>query len=237
MNIENQIVFVTGAARGLGLEFAREAVARGAKKVYAGVRDVEAFSQEGIIPIHLDVTKPETIQKAVAACADTTVLVNNAGIARLNNNSLDDDFIQMTLQMMDTNFYGLVRTSQAFAPVLAANGGGAILNVLSNATWVAPVLLAAYSATKSAAWSFTNSLRTTLKGNKTRVLGLHVGFLDTDMTHGFDMPKTQPRVVAQATYDGLADGVDEVLADEGTRAIKADLSNEISIYLDFNPEI
>jgi NAD(P)-dependent dehydrogenase (short-subunit alcohol dehydrogenase family) len=231
MEIKNQVVFVTGASRGLGLAFAQEAVARGAKKVYAGVRDVAAFSQPGITPIRLDVTKQDSIDQAAAACADVTVLVNNAGIAKLNHGSLDDDIIDVTRELMETNFFGVVRMSKAFAPALAANGGGAILNVLSDATWIAIPMLAAYASSKSAAWSFTNSLRLTLKEKGTRVLALHVGFLDTDMTKGLDMPKTQPAVVAQRVYDGLANGADEVLADEGTKAIKRGLSPEQSVYL------
>jgi NAD(P)-dependent dehydrogenase (short-subunit alcohol dehydrogenase family) len=232
MNIKDQVVFVTGASRGLGLAFALEAVARGAKKVYAGVRDVSKFEQAGITPIQLDVTNQESIDKAAAACADVTVLVNNAGIAKLNSDSLDDNFIEMTQELMETNFYGVVRMSQAFAPTLIKNGGGAILNVLSDATWIAIPMLAAYATSKSAAWSFTNSLRLTLKEKGTRVVALHVGFLDTDMTKGFDMPKTQPVVVAQRVYDGLAEGADEVLADDSTKAIKEGLSPKKAVYLD-----
>lgn len=231
MNIKDQVVFVTGASRGLGLAFAREAVARGASKVYAGVRDVSKFDHPGITPIQFDVTNQESIDKAAALCGDVTVLVNNAGIAKLNGSSVDDNIIEMTQELMETNFYGVIRTSKAFVPTLARNGGGAIINILSDATWISIPMLAAYASTKSAAWSYTNSLRLSLKEAGTRVVALHVGFLDTDMTKGFDMPKTQPSVVAQLSYDGLADGSDEVLADEGTKAIKASLSAKESAYL------
>jgi NAD(P)-dependent dehydrogenase (short-subunit alcohol dehydrogenase family) len=231
MNIKDQVVFVTGASRGLGLAFAHEAISRGAKKVYAGVRNVSSFSYEGITPIELDVTSQASIDKAAAACPDVTVLVNNAGIAKLNGGALDENIVEMTQELMETNFYGVVRMSKAFAPTLVKNGGGAILNVLSDATWFAIPMLAAYATSKSAAWSFTNSLRLTLKEKGTRVVALHVGFLDTDMTKGFDMPKTQPAVVAQRVYDGLAEGLDEVLADVGTKAIKESLSLPDSVYL------
>ena len=231
MDIKDQVVFVTGASRGLGLAFAREAVKRGAKKVYAGVRNVSSFNQDGITPIQLDVTNQESIEQALAACGDVSVLVNNAGIVSLNTGSVDDNFIEVTKELMETNFYGVIRTSKAFSPILAKNGGGAIINVLSDATWFAIPLLAAYSSTKSAAWSFTNSLRLTLQEVGTKVVGVHVGFLDTDMTKGLNIPKTQPSVVAQLSYDGLLHGANEVLADEGTKAIKDSLSSDKATYL------
>lgn len=127
-----------------------------------------------------------------------------------------------------------MHVSLAFAPVLKVNGGGAIVNVLSDATWVAAPFLSAYAASKSAAWSFTNSLRIELHAQGTSVQGLHVGFIDTDLTHGFDVPKVQPSEVVIQSLDGVEARLQEVLADNGTRAIKASLSTEQAAYL--NPE-
>jgi NAD(P)-dependent dehydrogenase (short-subunit alcohol dehydrogenase family) len=131
----------------------------------------------------------------------------------VNAGALDPALIDSAREIFETNFYGMVRASQAFAPVLAANGGGAIVDVLSDATWFARPMLTGYSATKAAAWSLTNALRIDLREKGMQVLGLHVGFLDTDMTKGLDIKKSNPRQVAARTLDGLETGREEVLAD------------------------
>lgn len=236
MNINNAVAFVSGANRGLGLAFARALLARGASKVYAGVRNPEGIDIPGIVAVRLDVTDPASVAAAAALCADTTLLVNNAGIARILPSMLSPDLADVAREIFETNYYGTMRLSQAFAPVLAANGGGAIVNVLSDAVWVARPFLSAYSASKAAAWSFTNSLRSELRGQHTLVQGLHVGFMDTDMTHGFDMQKTAPEAVARQALDGVEAGVEEVLADAVTVAIKASLSGPQAHYLN-PPEI
>ena len=140
--------------------------------------------------------------------------------------------IDSAREIFETNLYGTIRVSQAFAPVLAANGGGAIINVLSDATWYARPMLAAYSASKSAVWSFTNALRIELRSQKTLVLGLHVSFMDTDMTHGFGMKKVNPQQVAEAALAGVEAGQEEVLVDDFTREVKQSLCTEQPIYLD-----
>lgn len=231
MNIKNSVAFVTGANRGLGLAFAKELLARGASKVYAGVRNPEGVDIPGVIAIRLDVTDPASVAAAAAQASDVTLLVNNAGIARVLPTMLDPGLAAQAREIFETNYYGVVHVSQAFAPVLAANGGGAIVNVLSDAVWVARPFLSAYSASKAAAWSFTNSLRTELQGQNTVVQGVHVGFLDTDMTHGYDMQKTQPSAVVKLSLDGLEAGNEEVLADAGTVAVKASLADGHSAYL------
>jgi NAD(P)-dependent dehydrogenase (short-subunit alcohol dehydrogenase family) len=236
MQIKNSIAFVTGANRGLGLAFARELLARGAKKVYAGMRNPESVNIPGIVAIKLDVTDPDSVAAAAAACADTSLLVNNAGIARILPSVMDPGLAAMAREIFETNYYGVVRVTQAFAPVLAANGGGAIVNVLSDAVWVARPFLSAYSASKAAAWSFTNSLRTELKNQDTLVQGLHVSFMDTDMTKGFEMKKASPEEVVSLSLDGVEGNIEEVLADETTKSIKASLSQQQTMYLN-PPEI
>jgi NAD(P)-dependent dehydrogenase (short-subunit alcohol dehydrogenase family) len=232
MMIQDSVLFITGANRGLGLAFAEEALKRGAKKVYAGVRIPTDASRPGIIQVRIDVTDPASIAEAANHCPDTSLLVNNAGIARLTSSTLDQSMIEEARKIFETNYFGTVAVSQAFAPMLARNGGGAIINVLSDATWYARPMLAAYSASKSAAWSFTNALRIELRGQKTTVLGLHVSFMDTDMTHGLDMKKTNPRQVAEAALIGLEANKEEVLVDDFTRVVKRSLSTEKPIYLD-----
>ncbi len=231
MKLENAVVFVTGANRGLGLEFARQALARGARKVYAAARDPATVDLPGVVPVRLDVTDPDQVAQAVAACGDVTLVVNNAGIATMGS-LLDAGGNGALRRMLDTNVFGLLDVSQAFAPVLAANGGGALLNVLSVASWISTTGLAAYAASKSAAWSVTNGLRIALAGQGTQVLGLHMGFVDTDLTRGIDLPKLAPAEVVENAYAALEEGRSEVLVDELSRNVKQGLAAEPGIYLD-----
>ena len=231
MKLQDATIFVTGANRGLGLAFARHALEHGARKVYAAARDPSTIALPGVVPIALDVTNPSQVLAAAADCGDVTLVVNNAGIAGVKG-LLDADSIAVTQQMMETNVYGLLRVSQAFAPVLAANGGGALLNVLSVSSWVSSPVLAAYSVSKSAAWSVTNGLRNELRAQGTQVLGLHVGFIDTDLTRGFDAPKLSPDFVVARTFAALEHSDSEVAIDDWTQQIKHGLSNEPGIYID-----
>jgi NAD(P)-dependent dehydrogenase (short-subunit alcohol dehydrogenase family) len=230
MEFDQQVVFVTGAGRGLGLAFARAARDRGAK-VYAGVRRSEDFHEPGIVAVQLDVRDDGSVRRAAQACPDVTLVVNNAGTARLSQGALDPDVSALTNELMETNFHGLVRVSQAFAPALQRNGGGAIVNVLSDATWFGVTFLTAYAATKSAAWSYTNTLRISLRGQGTRVVALHVGPMDTDLTREFDVPKSDPAKVAEDTLDAVAAGAEEVLADAGTRVVRAGLGGSNAAFL------
>jgi NAD(P)-dependent dehydrogenase (short-subunit alcohol dehydrogenase family) len=230
MKISNEVVFITGANRGLGLAFAREAVARGARKVYAAARRPEDVVLPGVVPVQLDVTDPGQIDAAVRACGDVSVLVNNAGIGT-NGGFLADDSVEKARALMDTNFFGPLRISAAFAPVLARQGGGAILNVLSLSSWVTRPVVGLYAASKAAAWSLTNGLRHELSEQGTQVLGLHVAWVDTDMTSGFDVPKTSAIDVVRAAFDGLEAGASEVLADELSRQVHRNLSGSPAVYL------
>ncbi|WP_029921427.1 SDR family oxidoreductase [Nevskia soli] len=231
MKVQKSVVFVTGGNRGLGLAFAREALHRGAAKIYVGMRNTNGFDVPGLVPVSLDVTDLESVRAAAAACSDTTLLVNNAGIGRLGL-PLDSTMEALSREVFETNYYGLVRTTQAFAPVLAKNNGGAIINVLSDVTWRPVPILSAYSASKAAAWSFTNTLRPLLKEQRTQVLALHVGVVDTDLTKDFNVPKSNPATVVRRTLDALEANMEEALADEGTQVLKQGLSRERASYLD-----
>jgi NAD(P)-dependent dehydrogenase (short-subunit alcohol dehydrogenase family) len=230
MNLDNATVLITGANRGLGLAFAREALARGARKVYAGVRNPPMLSLAGVDAIQLDVDRPEQVASAAQRCTDVTLLINNAGIATFGG-FLSADSIESARAHLETNFFGPLRLSQAFAPVLKANGGGAILNVLSVASWINSPMLAMYGASKSAAWALTNGLRHELRAQGTQVLGMHVGFVDTDLTRGIDVPKSTPEVIVRRTLDALEAGAEEVLADERARQVKQGLTAEPAVYL------
>lgn len=230
MKIEDAVVLVTGANRGIGQAFARELLARGAGKVYAGARDIAAVTQSGVQALQLDVNRPEDVAAAAALASDVTLVINNAGIAQPGG-FLAADSEDVARRIFETNFFAMLRVSKAFAPILKANGGGALLNVLSIASWVNGGELAAYSASKSAAWSLTNALRNELAVQRTQVLGLHMAYVDTDLTRGFDVPKSSPEEIVRRALDGLESGVDEVLADELTLRVKLGITAARPSYL------
>jgi NAD(P)-dependent dehydrogenase (short-subunit alcohol dehydrogenase family) len=230
MKLSNATVLITGSNRGIGLAFARAALARGARKVYAAARDPASVTLHGVEAIRLDVTNPEEIAAAARHRGDVTLLINNAGIARLGG-FLADGSVEAARAQFETNFFGPLRLSLAFAPVLASHGGGAIVNVLSLGSWITSPRLATYAASKSAAWSLTNGLRHELRAQGTQVLGLHMGFVDTDMARGNDAPKISPDEVVRHSFDALEAGAEEVLADEITKQVKRGLSAEPGVYL------
>jgi NAD(P)-dependent dehydrogenase (short-subunit alcohol dehydrogenase family) len=230
MKIENSVVLVTGANRGIGLAFARDLLARGARKVYAGARDPATVTQAGVQPLRLDVTNPVDVAAAAELASDVTLVINNAGIAHAGG-FLAPDSEDVTRRLFETNFFAMLRMSKAFAPILKANGGGAFLNVLSVASWANGGELAAYSASKSAAWSLTNALRHELAAQKTQVLALHMGYVDTDLTRGLDAPKSSPELIVARALDGLESGADEVLADDITLHVKQGMTAARPFYL------
>jgi NAD(P)-dependent dehydrogenase (short-subunit alcohol dehydrogenase family) len=231
MRINGSVAFVTGGNRGLGLAFVEELRARGASKVYAGVRRPEAFDVPGVEVVGVDVTDADSVREAADRCGDVTLLINNAGIGSLNDGALDPSFAQTCRDIFETNFYGMVHASQAFSPVISRCGGGAIVNVLSDAAWFSRPILGAYSASKSAAWSFTNALRLDVADMGVAVVAMHAGFIDTDMASGVDAAKSSPRDVAGLTLDAVQDGAAEVLIDEQSRLVKRTLSTESPYYL------
>jgi NAD(P)-dependent dehydrogenase (short-subunit alcohol dehydrogenase family) len=230
MKIDNAVALVTGANRGIGLAFTRELLARGARKVYAGARDPSTVTQPGVEAIRLDVTRPDEVAAAAARAGDVTLVINNAGIGDPGG-FLAADSEEVARRLFETNFFGMLRVSKAFAPVLAAHGGGALLNVLSIASWMNSGQLAPYAASKSAAWSLTNALRHELAVQNTQVLALHMAFVDTDLVRTMDGPKTSPQEIVARALDGLEAGLVEVLADERTRLFKRGLTAPTPSYL------
>lgn len=230
MKIQDSVALVTGANRGLGLAFAQALLAGGARKVYAAARDPASVTLPGVEAIRLDVTRADEVDAVARALGDITLLVNNAGISR-GSGFLGDDGLLAIRAELDTNFFGPLLMSRAFAPILAKNGGGAIVNVLSALSWVSTPSYATYCASKSAAWSLSNGLRNELRGQGTQVLALHVGFMDTDMVREVKAPKSKPEDVAAQTLAALEAGKSEVLADEVSRRIKQNLSAEPGVYL------
>lgn len=230
MNLKDAVVLITGANRGIGLAFAEAAMQRGARKVYAAARAPSTVKLKGVVAVQLDVTLPKDVAAAAQLCTDVTLVVNNAGIARLGS-LLGPNAAEYAQHHFETNVLGMLRVMQGFAPVLAANGGGAFLNVLSAASWINSGAMNAYAVSKAAAWSLTNGLRNELRAQNTQVLGLHMGFVDTDMTQGLDVPKVSPQSIVDKALDALEAGASEVLADERSQQIHRGLTADPPVYL------
>ncbi|MFE9835409.1 SDR family oxidoreductase [Streptomyces sp. NPDC005551] len=221
MDLTNAVAVVTGANRGLGRHLAEQLLARGAK-VYAAARRPETVDLPGAIPLRLDITDAESVREAARTASDATLLVNNAGIST-ETPLVSGDWESVRLEM-ETHYFGTLRVTRAFAPVVEANGGGAILNVLSVLSWLHPAGLGAYSAGKAAAWSLTDSVREELAPRGIQVTALHVGYMDTDMAAHVDpAQKSDPATVAAQALDGMEKGAPEVLADELSRQVKQGL--------------
>lgn len=225
MDISASTVLVTGANRGFGRALAAELLGRGAT-VYAGARNPDQVDLPGAKPIALDITDPASVEAAAKAAVDVTVLINNAGSATgadLLTSGLGDVRLEM-----DTHYFGTLSMVRAFAPRIAANGGGAILNILSVLSWVSFAEVGAYCAAKSAAWSLTNALRVQLADQGIRVAGLHVGLMDTDMAAGAAADKSDPADIARIAIDGVAAGAYEIIADNTSRQAQAALAVGVS---------
>ncbi len=221
MDISTSTVLVTGANRGFGRALTAELLGRGAT-VYAGARNPDQVDVPGAKPIALDITDPASVAAAAQATGDVTVLINNAGSAT-GADLLTGDLNDLHLEM-DTHFFGTLSVVRAFAPQITANGGGAILNILSGLSWVSFPEIGAYCAAKSAEWSLTNALRVQLAEQNIRVAGLHVGYMDTDMTATVTSDKSDPVDIARIAVDGIASGSYEILADDVSHQVQAALA-------------
>lgn len=218
MKIKGSTALVTGANRGLGLAYAQALLAAGAKKVYAGARNPSTVTLDGVVPVKLDVTSDADIAAAAAQCGDVDLVINNAGVIGSTPLLADDGALR---KVMETNLYGILSVSQAFAPVLKKNGGGALVNMLSALSWISLPNSSAYSVSKAAAWALSNGLRNELRGQGTQVVSVHAGYIDTDMVKSVDAPKSSPEAIAAAVLAGIEAGEHEVLSDETSRGVKA----------------
>jgi len=227
MKISGSVALVTGANRGIGRRFALHLLERGATTVYATARTPELVDIPGAEVLQLDITDPTSAAAAAAATQDVTLLINNAGVSTYQN-LVSGDLRKIRLEM-ETHYFGTLNVVRAFAPVLAANGGGAILNVLSWLSWKSSGRANSYAVAKAAEWSLTNGIRLELAGQGTLVTGLHVGAVDTDMMAGFDLEKNDPADVVRAALDGIEAGKLEVLADEASAQVKAALAADPSV--------
>jgi NAD(P)-dependent dehydrogenase (short-subunit alcohol dehydrogenase family) len=223
MRIEGAVALVTGANRGLGRALAHRLVQRGAR-VYAGARNAAEVTDPDVVPVDLDITDPAAVAAAAWRCRDVNLLVNNAAIA--SRAALVGPHEEIARAEMETNYFGTLAMSRAFAPLLA---GGALVNVLSIASFFSVPNMGSLSATKAAAWSMTNGLRMELRGQGTLVVGVHSGFIDTRLATGVDGPKHRPEHIADLVLDAVEAGREEVLADERTRTMKAALPRDLEL--------
>ncbi|MGW6902363.1 SDR family oxidoreductase [Streptomyces sp. NBC_01727] len=222
--LEGAVVLVTGGNRGIGKAIVEELLSRGVKKVYATARNPQPSTDARVVPLALEVTDLASIEALVDAAPDVTVLINNAG------SNAPDTYLDVPIEgirnVFETNFFGPLNVTRAFVPVIERNGGGHILNAHSALSWVARH--GAYSATKAAFWLQTNAIRLELLDRGIGVTGLHMGYVDTDMTVGVTEPKSKPADIAKEALDGIEKGAFEVLADETSRQVKAALSGDIT---------
>ncbi|MFB4278076.1 SDR family oxidoreductase [Nonomuraea sp. MTCD27] len=226
MRIKGSVALVTGGNRGIGRAFARALIDHGAAKVYVGVRDPASVPDADVVPVRLDVTDEASVAAAAAAAGDVSIVINNAGIGGASTKLMEGAF-DGARQAMEVNYFGTWAVSRAFAPILARNGGGALVNMLSVASWVGQPQFPGYAASKAAQWSLTDALRKALGEQGTLVVGVHAGFVDTDLSAWTDAPKISAGTVAELTMDALIHDRFEVLADEQSRSVKAALSEPV----------
>jgi NAD(P)-dependent dehydrogenase (short-subunit alcohol dehydrogenase family) len=208
MTIADRTILVTGANRGIGQALVEEALRRGAKRVYAGTRQPLAHSDPRVTPLTLDVTNAAQTQAAVERVESLDILINNAGL------SLYEDLSDRAAleQHLAVNLFGTYGVTQAFLPLLTRSRG-AIVNVLSLLALAPLPLIPAYSISKAAAFSMSQSLRALLAGQGVSVHAALPGPVDTDMTRGFEVPKASPESVARAIFDGVEKGDEEIFPD------------------------
>jgi len=215
MKIEDCVALVTGSNRGLGLAYCEGLLRSGAAKVYAAARDPSkvGLRDSRVVPIALDVTSVADVVAAARGCQDVSLLVNNAGVLR-DSPMLAVQAEEAARQEMETHYFGVLSMVQRFAPVLARNGGGAIVNVLSVASWFTSPFMATYCASKAAEEALTDAIRMQLRSQGTRVAGVYAGYIDTDMSAHVTQPKTSPRQVVERSLAGLESGADRIFADD-----------------------
>ena len=218
------VVLVTGANGGIGTHFVREALARGATKVYATARNPRIWDDERIVPLALDVTDSASIHAAVEAAKDVTVLINNAGANPPSASLLTVTDADIRANM-ETNFFGPLFVARAFAPTLIANRESVLVDIHSVASWYA--FGGIYGASKAALWSATNALRVELAPEGVHVTGVHMGYVDTRMAAHAEGPKMRPEELVTKVYDAVEAGEYEVIGDEFSGQVKAALAGPI----------
>jgi NAD(P)-dependent dehydrogenase (short-subunit alcohol dehydrogenase family) len=228
-SLADQTVLVTGANRGMGREYVAQLLDRGVAKVYAAARDPRTVTvaDPRVVPLQLDVSDATSVAEAAAVASDVTVLINNAGIYRATS-VLDPDTSKLR-EELETNLFGPLALASTFADRIAERSG-VVVNVASVLAWMP--IGASYGVSKAAMWSATDSMRLELGPRGVQVVGVYVGLVNTDMASFADSPKSGPAEVVCQVLDGIESGADEVLADEMTRTVRAQLGEPIHARLD-----
>ncbi len=230
MQVKGCVALVTGANRGIGEQFVKALRAAGAKRIYAGARDpaslrVEAADRDAIVPIGIDVTRPADVAAAAARCRDVTLLVNNAGV-NFNTPLVGIAALDNARTEIETNYFGTLAMCRAFAPVLKANGGGTIVNMLSILARVNLPLMGSLCASKAAALSMTQGVRAELKAQGTKVIGVMPGAVETRMTEMLPPPKMSPADVAKAALEAVEQGIEDVYPGDMAQGVAAGLAQD-----------
>ena len=212
MQIAGSVVLITGANRGIGRAFVAGFEAEGARKIYAAARDPATIQNSRVVPIRLDITDSQQVASAAAACSDVSVLVNNAGVATFTSLLQAPDMAAARLEM-ETNYFGTLAMCRAFAPVLARQKGGVLVNILSTASWMTWPWIGSYCASKRGQLALTMGVRMELRSQGTLVVGVFPDYVDTDMTAHITAEKVSPEQVVAATLAGIRAGEEEIVAD------------------------
>lgn len=228
MQIQGSIALVTGANGGIGQYYIQGLQAAGAARIYAGARnpdslkDIAATDPDRIVPIPLDITDAVSVQTAAETYSDVTLLINNAGVGFNQRLTADLNFDKMRSEI-EVNYFGVVRMCLAFAPVLKAHGGGAIVNMLTILAKVNFPLNASYCASKAAALLATQGIRAELASQQTLVIGVMPGTVDTGMSKNFPPPKVSPEEVVRSALQAVVDEVEDVYPGEQAQEMQAQL--------------
>ena len=227
MDISNSTILITGANRGIGRRIVDSLLTAGAPRIHAGARDPAKLGalaeNERIVPIALDVTRPEQVAAAAERCADVTLLINNAGVNRNRPLIAEPEALANARAEIEVNYLGTLSMCRAFAPVLKANGGGMIVNILSAIGRVSLPALGSYCASKAAEYSMTQGVRAELAAQGTHVMGVLPGAVDTDMTPGGD---ARPEDVAAAIVEAIADDVEDLYPDAMAQGLSEGLARD-----------
>jgi NAD(P)-dependent dehydrogenase (short-subunit alcohol dehydrogenase family) len=230
MQVKDCVALVTGANRGIGEQFVKALRAAGAKRIYAGARDaaalrVDAADRDAIVPLAIDVTRAADIAAAAARCRDVTLLVNNAGV-NFNTPLVGIASLANARAEIETNYFGTLAMCRAFAPILKANGGGTIVNMLSILARVNLPLMGSLCASKAASFSMTQGVRAELKAQGTRVIGVMPGAVETRMTEILPPPKMNPADVARAALAAVEAGTEDVYPGDMAQGVAAGLAQD-----------
>ncbi len=223
--VKDSVVLVTGANRGLGQALVDELFAGGAQKVYATTRKPCDFDDARVVNIVLDVRDMAAIGKLSDQMPDVNIVINNAGAFFYE--SLTEASLDHIHELFEANVFGPIRIIQTLAPILKKNGGGIVVNMLAVTSWIPN---GPYGPTKAALWSVTNTFRTELADQGTRLVGVHCGPIDTEAIEGMDIKKeliNEPKDIARAMVSGINRGDVEIIVDEFSRHIKTLLSGPV----------